>query len=428
MANGKGILAMTVDGRLTYCRADPDKRGMGKCNHIAHIKEGQEISDFIKENSKKGEIRPYRMTVAEKAKYDLINGRKQLADPDCEGGYIELENPVWSPANINEFSKICGLPQSRIRGVINGKVNLKDYGTGVEALNKYALDSYDYEATKDIYVIPYRYRQDLEDSKNPINALYNGVLTSRKNNQKNQEAFDRLLNNEKVYSKYNIQSLGVRGIPYQSLGGKFGGKKGLMRGLMSGFSVRDSAHLVITPCKEISPDEVGVPPHIVAELYQDDIYNYMKNHGSDAVKARDWIEKVKDPNYEHKDCDVDMLDKIMRETRSKCLLNRAPSLHNASLVGVYVRVNGAVETTTFGYKSRNFSKNTFNVSPSYCNGFNADMDGDMMSISRVTADDDVFNDSMTVNNILISHNPKNINESLLKPTKDSLFGLFNLLE
>lgn len=427
MSTGKGVLAMTAEGRLTYCKAPEDQRGMGRCNHIAHIKEGQEISDFVQENSIAGELVPYRMTLQEKADYDLITGRKQLADPECEGGYIELDTPVWSPANIREFAEVSGLTPGVIRSIINGKKELKGFGTGVDALNKYAEEQFGYEATKDIYVIPYRYREDMPDAKNPINALYNAVITSRKNPQKNQEAFDRLLNNEKVFQKYGLQSLGHRGIPYQSLGGKFAGKKGIMRGLMTGFSVADSAHLVITPCKEIGPDEVGAPSHVVATLWEGDLYKHMVNKGYPPTKTRDWIEYMKDPNIDHDISNLRALDEFMGEMKAKCLLNRAPSLHNASLVGCYVRVNGAVETKGIGFESTNYSRNTFMCSPSYYSGFNADNDGDMMSISKIYADEDVFKDTFTVDNILISHNPKNINESLMKPTKDSLFGLLNLL-
>lgn len=45
MANQK-ILALTKDGRLTNCTADPDKRGIGRCNHVAHQEEGETDANF----------------------------------------------------------------------------------------------------------------------------------------------------------------------------------------------------------------------------------------------------------------------------------------------------------------------------------------------------------------------------------------------
>lgn len=41
------VLALTDDGRLTYCTCPPEKRGQGRCNHVAHQEKGQSVADFI---------------------------------------------------------------------------------------------------------------------------------------------------------------------------------------------------------------------------------------------------------------------------------------------------------------------------------------------------------------------------------------------
>lgn len=41
------ILALTTDGRMTYCRAPIDKRGKGRCNHITHKEDHEDIDDFM---------------------------------------------------------------------------------------------------------------------------------------------------------------------------------------------------------------------------------------------------------------------------------------------------------------------------------------------------------------------------------------------
>lgn len=46
MAN-KGVLALTTDGRITYCTCDPANRGKGRCNHVAHAQDGESEADFI---------------------------------------------------------------------------------------------------------------------------------------------------------------------------------------------------------------------------------------------------------------------------------------------------------------------------------------------------------------------------------------------
>ena len=40
------VLAMTSDGRLTYCSCDPSQRGKGRCNHIFHKNEDETEEDF----------------------------------------------------------------------------------------------------------------------------------------------------------------------------------------------------------------------------------------------------------------------------------------------------------------------------------------------------------------------------------------------
>lgn len=43
------VMALTVDGRLTFCTAPPELRGIGRCNHVAHQKDGQSKADFLRE-------------------------------------------------------------------------------------------------------------------------------------------------------------------------------------------------------------------------------------------------------------------------------------------------------------------------------------------------------------------------------------------
>ena len=41
-------LALTTDGKITYCTASEDNIGKGRCNHVAHQKDGESNEDFIK--------------------------------------------------------------------------------------------------------------------------------------------------------------------------------------------------------------------------------------------------------------------------------------------------------------------------------------------------------------------------------------------
>lgn len=47
-------LAMTVDGRITVCKAQFP--GNGRCNHISHLKEGESVLDFIARANRENEL------------------------------------------------------------------------------------------------------------------------------------------------------------------------------------------------------------------------------------------------------------------------------------------------------------------------------------------------------------------------------------
>lgn len=50
------VLAITKDGKLTYCTAPPDLRGKGRCNHVAHQEDGQTKEEFLFKTIKENEL------------------------------------------------------------------------------------------------------------------------------------------------------------------------------------------------------------------------------------------------------------------------------------------------------------------------------------------------------------------------------------
>ena len=42
------VLALTIDGKLSECRAPEDKRGKGRCNHITHKNDDESQESFMK--------------------------------------------------------------------------------------------------------------------------------------------------------------------------------------------------------------------------------------------------------------------------------------------------------------------------------------------------------------------------------------------
>ena len=53
------VLALNVNGQLTYCTVPPEKRGVGRCNHVEHQEEGESVQDFVERVSGKVVVESY---------------------------------------------------------------------------------------------------------------------------------------------------------------------------------------------------------------------------------------------------------------------------------------------------------------------------------------------------------------------------------
>ena len=91
----KGVLALTTDGRVTYCVAPPEMRGKGRCNHVAHQEEGQSPEDFI--NSINSKIASEDDNVV-----DQTEGIKRLINI-----YTDTNNPKWDEMISNMPTPFC---------------------------------------------------------------------------------------------------------------------------------------------------------------------------------------------------------------------------------------------------------------------------------------------------------------------------------
>ena len=43
----KKVLALNEKGELTYCTAPPELRGKGRCNHVGHQEDNENVQEFI---------------------------------------------------------------------------------------------------------------------------------------------------------------------------------------------------------------------------------------------------------------------------------------------------------------------------------------------------------------------------------------------
>lgn len=449
------IMALTIDGNLSYCTVDPSERGKGRCNHVGHQEENESVDDFIqrvnsefgygenyKSEVKQGEVtlEQYKMTPEEKSELVMILGRKQLEE-DIDGGYIELKEPLWNDMDKNAFSQKSGMPvrdinavlnkskymvtdtEIDLRGVKEGQVvteakmkaieekhgDLVKFDNGVVCLNEYAA-KHDFEATKDVYVLPYYLRQDPPggNAKNPINTLYNYLIVKRKDPDVQQQAYDSLLNNSK-----SVKPITQRGgYAIDSLAEKFKGKSGVMRAYMSGRSIKHSGRAVITPEIDMEYGVAKVPASMAANIFEPNIKDYLHQKGYTEEQTKEYLDKFKGVDQVDIDPkDRESLNHIVKSTGGKIILNRQPSLHGLSLLSFRPEISPDA---------------TIKINPLNMPGYNADIDGDTMTCFGVN-DVEVARKTEEFSAENSTHLPRAKDKLMTKPAKEALWGLFNIL-
>lgn len=89
-------LAMTADGKLTYCSATEENVGKGRCNHIGHSKDGETQFDFVKRTEHVLEVmnrdpRKYKNIELRYGDKNFLENEFKDYNPDF---YINSKNPV----------------------------------------------------------------------------------------------------------------------------------------------------------------------------------------------------------------------------------------------------------------------------------------------------------------------------------------------
>ncbi len=478
----KKVLAVNVNGDITYCTVEPEYRGTGHCNHIAHQNPGESTSDFIKridemkleknnseskedENNKNNfipydgteiETKPYRMTDEEKEDLVKIESRMQL-DQNIEGGYIELDEPLWNDMDKNYFSQLSGIHKNKINSVLHGEnyivVNSNEdrypvgriltkemadklnpdiesgnlnitIGTGLETMNNFADENYNWNATQDIFVLPYYMRigamgKEIEDEttgeivfSDPIDSditvAYKYLLRNHKNPQKQQLAYEALLNNsgmDKANARYN------KGFRKKSLADQFAGKGGVFRACLSGSSIPYSARTVIIP--EVMPyGEIKIPPSVAIDIYKPTLISQMANEGKTVEEMDAWFHEFRKPQTEIPEELRNELEYRISEKR--VIMNRQPSLHTSSLQSFTPKISPDATT---------------HIHPLYCKAYGADFDGDTVTLYGINQQQmiPVVDRSIGAKNSVNVRQPRSQSNSAIMPDKDALYGLINIL-
>ncbi len=215
-----------------------------------------------------------------------------------------------------------------------------------------------------------------------------------------QEAFDALIDNQ---HRFNKPVLNRMSIPYKSLTEGLRGKKGRFRRNLLGKRVDYSGRAVIIPDTNMSLEQCGLPKLLALEMFKPFVVHKMIAKGIAATikEAKDLIEA-----YDQRVWDI--LEEVI--SNRTVLLNRPPTLHKYNIQafkpmlveGEAIRINQLVGP-----------------------GFNADFDGDQMSVFLVLSNE-ALEETKTA--MLSRYNLLKVADGtpIISFAKDMVIGLYNL--
>ena len=189
--------------------------------------------------------------------------------------------------------------------------------------------------------------------------------------------------------------------PLKSLSDSLRGKSGRFRMNMLGKRVDYSGRSVIVSGPSLKLHQVGLPKTMALELFKPFVYARLLagDYANTLKTARKMVENGEDIVWE-------ILEKVIHE--HPVLLNRAPTLHRLSLL--------AFEPVLIEGKA-------IRLHPLVCKGFNADFDGDQMSVHvpiSLEAQLEARTLMLSSNNVL---SPAN-GEPMIVPSQDMVLGVY----
>ncbi len=213
-----------------------------------------------------------------------------------------------------------------------------------------------------------------------------------------QESVDAVIDNSHRPSKPMMNN---KRLPYQSLTDDLRGKKGIFRKNLLGKRVDYSGRAVIVGDPSLKLDQCGLPKSIALEMFKPFVINQLlENEIAPNVRiAKDMIEEEEEVIW-------DLLEKVIYG--KPVLLNRAPTLHKYSIQGFYPRL---------------VEGEAIRLHPLVCKAFNADFDGDQMSVHLLLTKEAL---EEAKKDIMASKNIVNISNGqvLATPAKDMLIGFY----
>lgn len=240
---------------------------------------------------------------------------------------------------------------------------------------------------------------------NRVKSITSGIKTPevivRNEKRMLQDSVDALLDNSRRARP--IKGRGNR--PLRSLADSLKGKQGRFRRNLLGKRVDYSGRSVIVVDPSLKLYQCGIPKEMALELFKPLIVRKLEERGvvDSERSARRLVRARSTEVYE-------ILDEIIRDR--PVLLNRAPTLHRVSIQAFLPVLREGRAIT---------------IHPLVCHPYNADFDGDTMSIHIPLSPEAVL-ESYTL--MLAIHNIRSPahGRALMAPTQDIVIGLYYLTQ
>jgi len=238
---------------------------------------------------------------------------------------------------------------------------------------------------------------------NRVKSLISGIKTPevivRNEKRMLQDAIDALLDNSR--RPRPIKGRGNR--PLKSLADALKGKQGRFRRNLLGKRVDYSGRSVIVVDPTLKLYECGIPKEMALELFKPLIARKLEERGvvDSERSARRLVRARSTEVYE-------ILEEVIKD--HPVLLNRAPTLHRVSIQSFLpvLKEGRAIA-----------------IHPLVCVPYNADFDGDTMSVHVPLSPEAILENYILMLSIHNIRSPAN-GRALMTPTQDMVFGLYYL--
>ena len=238
---------------------------------------------------------------------------------------------------------------------------------------------------------------------NRVKSITSGIKTPevivRNEKRMLQDSVDALLDNSRRARP--IKGRGNR--PLKSLADALKGKQGRFRRNLLGKRVDYSGRSVIVVDPTLKLFECGVPKEMALELFKPMIVRKLEERGvADSERGARRLVRAKSTEV------YEILDEIIKDR--PVLLNRAPTLHRVSIQAFLPVLREGRAIT---------------LHPLVCVPYNADFDGDTMSIHVPLSPEALLESYMLMLSIHNIRSPKD-GRALMAPTQDIVIGLYYL--